>query len=138
VVADNTDCDDSDALVNRGQFGFFYAPSNGGTFDYNCSGTVEHETVRTTGCGWCNTIVGGFPPTCAFQSTCTSTTRQAHFSCGKTIISCSSGVVASFVSDTAAGAAGCNQNASYRTCGNCSAVGGTASSSTVARAMGCH
>ncbi|HIB83573.1 MAG TPA: hypothetical protein EYO59_02930 [Chromatiaceae bacterium] len=35
------DCDDSDPQVYPGQTNFFTVASAGGTFDYNCSGTIE-------------------------------------------------------------------------------------------------
>jgi hypothetical protein len=48
------DCDDSDANVHPGQTGWFTNISNGGTWDYNCSGSVnkEYGTIVTGNCGF--------------------------------------------------------------------------------------
>jgi hypothetical protein len=40
-VDDDTDCDDTDALVSPGQEEFFEEKSDGGSWDYNCDGTNE-------------------------------------------------------------------------------------------------
>jgi hypothetical protein len=42
------DCDDTDTNVHPGQAGWFTTISNGGTWDYNCNGTVESEYGATS------------------------------------------------------------------------------------------
>jgi len=42
------DCDDTDSNVHPGQVGYFTNISNGGTWDYNCDGSVTKEYPATT------------------------------------------------------------------------------------------
>lgn len=44
------DCDDTDANVYPGQIGYFPKPAKNGTFDYDCSGTVEKKYGTVLNC----------------------------------------------------------------------------------------
>jgi hypothetical protein len=69
TATNQTDCDDSSALVNPGQQGWFNSPRSNGSYDYNCDGSqTQHYTTSSSGCnvvglgcngddGW----VGGVP-----------------------------------------------------------------------------
>jgi hypothetical protein len=58
------DCDDTDANVYPGQTGWFANISNGGTWDYNCDGSVTKEfpTVSNMSCGNDCVYGGDTPP----------------------------------------------------------------------------
>lgn len=140
--ADNSDCDDSDARVNKNQAGFFTEPSKGGTFDYNCNGIVQHETVhKAATCGFCP--VTGSIPTPSFPvllceakaSKCEVADESSYFACKGF---CLTGPKEGFVTDTAGGAAGCGQPATYRKCGTCLGAGQGPQFTDTPRSMGCH
>jgi hypothetical protein len=44
------DCDDHNADVHPGQTAYFDVPTESGSFDYNCSGSVEHQYGSTLTC----------------------------------------------------------------------------------------
>jgi hypothetical protein len=46
-----TDCCDIDNKANTAQKGYFVAPDNCGSFDYDCSGKAEPEYVANLACG---------------------------------------------------------------------------------------
>ena len=73
------DCDDGDANVFPGQTQWFTTASNGkGTFDYNCNGAVDKETLEYPGaaCRFC-----GPPKTCAEQTSCSTLNESASLTC---------------------------------------------------------
>jgi len=134
-VKDNTDCDDNSANVKPGQTAYFTTPRANGSFDYDCSGSVEKEGSTYVGgsCGYCAIDRG----VCALKTACSTARSQAYHGCINFSLfgapSCKSTSQGAFHSTVACGATG-----TYYTCGSCSAAGGTASFTTAAKAQGCH
>lgn len=91
------DCDDTDSNVHPGQTAYFTTTSNGGTWDYNCDGTVTEEYPSlgsTGGCsngqtcngtnatGWDSTSV----PSCG--SSAFFYNQSTYLSCPQSHVSC--------------------------------------------------
>jgi hypothetical protein len=148
-VADNTDCDDGDANVHPGQTNFFGVSSKGvGTFDFDCSGSVEKESPEypAATCKFCGPV-GMCEVT---RASCTVAGQQAYLSCalGTTICAqvgtklsacsfCGRGLLGSRdVGFTTAVA--CGVTATFTTCGTCSVASGTESPTTTNRVQRCH
>ena len=103
-VKTNDDCDDTDKNVHPGQTAWFTSPSNGGTWDYNCDTTVQHEyyegiIVGTDVCKDCGgkLCFNGLTPygyVCS-GSGCSGVTKKykATIGCGQAdyLYTCSSG-----------------------------------------------
>lgn len=142
-VADKTDCDDGDARAKPGQTGWFADTTLGkGLNDFNCDGVIQKETREYPGssCQFCFAQKDG---TCSSSPTCTSAGAQSRLSCEAyrfllTSVTCG---YSKFVSNTAGFTTTVNCGATsstYRTCGTCSAVGGTASFTPSAVQQRCH
>lgn len=63
------DCDDGNSIVHPGQYAYFTEPYGAGSFDYNCDGIEEAESLVVHHCGPLNCIDGrgwneDFPPAC--------------------------------------------------------------------------
>ncbi|HUD20105.1 MAG TPA: hypothetical protein VMR81_06715 [Patescibacteria group bacterium] len=106
-----TDCDDTDANVHPGQTAYFTTISNGGIWDYDCSGGITYHVNLCT-CGAC--ISNG----CGSSLSCPDTYPTVGYTCGVTY---------------ANGASSCTANLDiYLNCTSCS----PAASSNVL--PGCH
>ncbi len=164
-VADNTDCDDKDANAHPGQTGYFGTVSKGtGTFDYDCDGSLEKASPEYpgAGCSYCPSCSAGCGTGAA---NCSAAGAQASLACPleggiclstlQTAETFMSVVPASTVivgppiiiktaccgCDDHAGfntTVGCGQSGNYVTCGSCTAVGGSATSSTATKQQLCR
>jgi hypothetical protein len=78
-VADNTDCDDTDANAHPGQTMFFAVQRKGGGFDYDCNDMVLKETPEFVGgsCKFC----GAVGMCDATTTTCSTANETASFQC---------------------------------------------------------
>jgi hypothetical protein len=78
-VADNTDCDDTDANAHPKQTMFFAIQRKSGGFDYDCDNKITKETPEYPGgvCKYCG-AVGSCDTT---SPTCANTTATASFQC---------------------------------------------------------
>ena len=135
-VKDHTDCDDTNANAKPGQTAYFTTSRANGSFDYNCSGTVEKELAEFVGgtCGYCESVRG----VCAKDTTCDTAGRTAYHGC-LTFPSPISGSICKSTSQSAFhSTVACGSTASYFTCGACTVVNTTPGSSAVSRTQGCH
>jgi hypothetical protein len=78
-VADNTDCDDTDANAHPTQTAFFAVQRKSGGFDYDCDNKVTKETKEYVNgsCKFCG-AVGSCDTT---SPTCSTTSQVASFQC---------------------------------------------------------
>lgn len=139
---DNTDCDDGDPRAHPGG-GFYNTPrTTKGGYDFNCDGTSEHQTVYLNAscqgsCAEVHNVNGTIG--CMGYTSCTGSVT-GYLGCGTTfnkfggICLCCGITTAGYITDTAAGAAGCGQSASYRTCSPCSGTGFPTSTTTIGMA----
>lgn len=138
-VTNNKDCDDGNVNAKPGQTSYFATARANGSFDYDCSGTIDKETPEYVGgsCGYCQLDRGSV---CAKATTCSTAGRTAYHGCstfpspiigGGTI--CKSSSQSAFHATTA-----CGQTGTYYTCGSCAFVNTGAAVTTASRTQQCR
>ena len=150
-VADHTDCFDSTVAiansVHPGQTVFFASAYTNGSgqssFDYDCSGSTESETVDNAKCGVCSglrIVTPGGPATtpvleCIFQTTCSSAAEATGHSCSPSPAACTANNNPAYP-----GTVACGASAESYTCSTCGDAGATSTLSIDAgmRTQRCH
>lgn len=128
------DCNDADGRAFPGQTSSFDTPATGGGYDFDCDGVetpLYPVHAKRRGCVLCNLDESDRVPVCAASTTCDKTNngQRAALDCRLASVkgggyACTLDDVSGFIQNVACGSPG-----PYVTCGACSGLTGTITSS---------